>query len=62
MSEPLEWWEYGDPLDVLARRQSERCIGCQHVVPREEPFGGTRMVCRKGKKYGTRCAQYKETK
>ncbi len=61
MSEPLEWWEYGDPADVLERRESERCIGCQHAVPREDPFGGVRMVCRKGRKYGKRCAQYRNS-
>lgn len=58
MSEPLRWWEYLDPLEVLERRESERCIGCMHAVEREDPFGGLRMVCRKGRKYGKRCIKY----
>ncbi|OTP79470.1 hypothetical protein [Caballeronia sordidicola] len=57
----LEWWEYGNPEDVLERRQSERCVGCAHAVEKLDPFGGARMVCRKGKKYGKRCGQFKET-
>lgn len=55
----LEEWEYRDPLKVLERKESERCIGCEHAVQREDPFGGVRMVCRKGRKYGKRCRQYK---
>lgn len=53
-------WEYGDPAKVLERREAQRCVGCVHAAPREDPFGGTRMVCRKGKKYGKRCVKYKE--
>ncbi|TAM50213.1 MAG: hypothetical protein EPN57_20550 [Paraburkholderia sp.] len=59
MTAELEWWEYSDPLRVLERRENERCTGCAHAVAREDPFGGVRMVCRKGKKYGKRCRQYK---
>jgi hypothetical protein len=56
----LEWWEYGNPEDVLERRQSERCGGCAHAIEKPDPFGGARMICRKGKKYGTRCSKFKE--
>ena len=56
----LEGWEYGNPEDVLEQRRGERCIGCTHAVERPDGLSGTKMVCRKGKKYGTRCAKFKE--
>ncbi|HDR9834504.1 MULTISPECIES: hypothetical protein [Burkholderia cepacia complex] len=59
MSE-LRKWEYGDPLKVLERREGYRCTGCVHSVERLDPFGGARMVCRKGRKYGQRCMKFEE--
>lgn len=56
----LEGWEYGNPEDVLEHRRGERCLGCAHAVERRNSLGGAVMVCRKGKKYGTRCAKFKE--
>ena len=56
----LRRWEYGDPLKVLERREGSRCTGCAHAVERIDPFGGARMVCRKGRKYGQRCLKYEE--
>lgn len=62
MTQVLEWWEYRDPLEVLERRESERCVGCAHAISKEDPFGGVRMVCRKGRKYGNRCVKYTVTR
>jgi hypothetical protein len=62
MTPELEDWEYGDPADVLERKRGERCAGCDHAVQRKDDKGLPKMVCRKGRKYGTRCAKFKETK
>ena len=62
MTAELELWEFGDPADVLERKRGERCVGCEHAVLRKDALGTPKRVCRKGRKYGTRCAQYKETK
>lgn len=62
MTADLEQWEFGDPADVLEQKRGERCVGCQHAVLRKDALGTLKRVCRKGRKYGTRCAQYKEMK
>jgi hypothetical protein len=59
MTAELEEWEFDDPAEVLERKRGERCVGCEHAVRRIDPLGAPKMVCRKGKKYGTRCWQYK---
>ncbi|CAG9194155.1 conserved hypothetical protein [Paraburkholderia caribensis] len=61
MTAELEQWEFGNPADVLEEKRGERCVGCDHAVLRRDPLGAPKRVCRKGHKYGKRCAQYKET-
>jgi hypothetical protein len=56
----LESWYYRDPCDVLEEIREERCLGCAHAVERQTPGHAAEMVCRKGKKYGKRCAKFKE--
>ncbi|PRZ56586.1 hypothetical protein BX589_101236 [Paraburkholderia fungorum] len=60
MTGPLEEWEFLDPADVLERKRGERCVGCMHAVLRKDHLGAPKRVCRKGRKYGKRCAKYKE--
>ena len=57
----LESWQYRDPARVLEEKRGELCIGCDHAMKKREGPGGAVMVCRKGKKYGKRCGQFKET-
>ena len=56
----LESWEYRNPEEVFEHKRGELCIGCTHAIERSDGLSGTKMVCRKGKKYGTRCAKFKE--
>lgn len=56
----LEEWEFGDPLEVVERRRGEQCCGCAHAVRRTAPLGHEIMICRKGRKYGTRCHKFKD--
>jgi hypothetical protein len=50
-----EAWEYGNPEAVAIRKESMTCKGCSHAG-----IVFDRRYCTKGKKYGTRCRQYKE--
>lgn len=59
MPAELESWQFDDPAEVLERTRGERCAGCEHAVRRIDAFGAPKMVCRKGRKYGKRCWQYK---
>jgi hypothetical protein len=61
MTDELEQWQFDDPADVLEQKRGERCVGCIHAVLRKDAFDAPKRVCRKGRKYGKRCAQYKET-
>lgn len=61
MTAELEDWQFDDPATVLEKKRGERCAGCVHAVKRIDDKGLPKMVCRKGKRYGTRCAKYKET-
>lgn len=61
----LEQHEYGNPLDVILRRESQSCKGCAHEF-KAEAFGITMWVCIKlddaGRrhKHGKKCKQYLE--
>jgi hypothetical protein len=44
---------YGDPANIV-RFESEKCRGCVYSRP-----GKTGEFCSKGKRHGTRCAEYK---
>jgi predicted SpoU family rRNA methylase len=49
--------QYGDPLEILLRRESRTCKGCKHV---QEAWG--KPYCVKHDKPAVkRCKDYKET-
>lgn len=58
--------DYGDPLEILLRRESETCAGCQSLDS-QKWIGITKFVCRRGvRKASTeieemrRCKRYAE--
>lgn len=64
--EELARWEYGNPLNVLLRKESRTCKGCkwQHT---DTIFGRVLTVCTYIRKNGTRpeyknqrCKHYRE--
>lgn len=56
----LERWEYGNPQNVLERKQSGTCAGCKHGFRVVSPFDGDKgwMACDMKKAYGKRCKKY----
>ncbi len=63
----MDQWEYGDPMEVAARRevheqrQQAACGACIHHL--QLIVGGkTAHACDAGRRYGTRCEQYRRQK
>jgi hypothetical protein len=55
MTANLRSHEYGDPLEILIKREASTCKGCQFIGVVFD-----RQYCTKGKKYGKRCSIYIE--
>lgn len=55
----LDGWMYRDPLEVAMRKESMTCKGCKHQQI-TRAFGVDIATCKKRKKHGTRCREYKE--
>jgi len=57
--EGLRRHEFGDPLEILLRREQGSCTGCQFDHA-ERVFGKEIKVCLKGRRHGKKCTKYKE--
>lgn len=52
--------DYGDPLEVLLRKEAETCKGCTHEAL-ISAFGSKYIICKlQTKRHGKRCDQYEE--
>lgn len=62
-----ESWEYGDPEDVAARRETHEqrrqaaCGACIHHL-QLTVNGKASHACDAGRRYGTRCEHYRRQK
>ena len=65
MSNALPSYMYGNPQDVLERKQESAikrsCIGCVHGFSMQFK-SGTAHGCSKHKRYGRRCELYSDRK
>lgn len=52
-------YRYMDPLEVVIREEAQTCKGCafEEFV---RAFGRGFMTCKRERKHGTRCRQYRE--
>lgn len=63
----MEQWEYGDPMEVAARREAHEqrqqaaCGACIHHL-QLTVAGKTSHACDAGRRYGKRCEQYRRQK
>lgn len=56
----LEQYRYSrDPLDILIEAEARTCKGCQFEV-KEKIFEVVVTACKKNRKHGKKCTQYKE--
>lgn len=65
MSEPLPYWMYKNPCDVLEMKQAHElkktCVGCVHSFKMQFK-NVVENGCDKGRRYGKRCKYYEVIK